>query len=71
MTTAKTVEIPVVWPQCAICTGCSVSVLNSLNPTIKNLLIDEAIPTSGNTRDCGSIGEHNSEPVSMFDSVES
>jgi len=30
--------------QCATCTGCSVSVLNSVSPTIKNLLVDEVIP---------------------------
>lgn len=39
-----TEEIPVVWLQCATCTGCSVSVLNSVSPSIKNLLIDEVIP---------------------------
>jgi len=40
----KTVEYPVLWIQCASCTGCSVSVLNSVSPTIKNVLIDEVIP---------------------------
>ena len=40
----KTVEYPVIWIQCATCTGCSVSVLNSVSPTIKNVLIDEVIP---------------------------
>jgi hydrogenase small subunit len=44
MGNAKTAEIPVVWVQCATCTGCSVSVLNSVSPTIKNVLIDEVIP---------------------------
>lgn len=39
-----TQEIPVIWIQCATCTGCSVSVLNVLFPTIKNVLIDEVIP---------------------------
>ena len=37
-------EIPVVWLQGAGCTGCSVSVLNSVSPSIKNVLIDEVIP---------------------------
>ena len=41
---AKTVEYPVIWIQCASCTGCSVSVLNSVSPTIKNVLVDEVIP---------------------------
>ena len=44
MTEAKTAEIPVLWVQCASCTGCSVSVLNSVSPTIKNVLVDEVIP---------------------------
>jgi hydrogenase small subunit len=37
-------EIPVIWFAGAACTGCSVSVLNSLSPTIKNVLIDEVVP---------------------------
>jgi len=37
-------EIPVVWLQAAACTGCSVSLLNSQSPTIKNVLVDEVIP---------------------------
>ncbi|MDY6917124.1 MAG: hydrogenase small subunit [Chloroflexota bacterium] len=37
-------EIPVVWLQMAACTGCSVSLLNSASPTIKNLLIDQVVP---------------------------
>jgi hydrogenase small subunit len=37
-------EIPVVWIQTGTCTGCSVSVLNSVSPTIKNVLIDEVVP---------------------------
>lgn len=37
-------ELPVIWIQGAGCTGCSVSVLNSVSPTIKNILIDEVIP---------------------------
>ncbi len=44
MGNAKTVEYPVIWIQCATCTGCSVSVLNSESPTIKNVLVDEVIP---------------------------
>ena len=37
-------ELPVIWLQGAGCTGCSVSVLNSVSPSIKNVLIDEVIP---------------------------
>jgi len=40
----NTAEYPVIWLQGAGCTGCSVSVLNSVSPTIKNVLIDEVIP---------------------------
>lgn len=39
-----TQEYPVIWLQAATCTGCSVSMLNSVSPTIKNILIDEVIP---------------------------
>ena len=44
MGNTKAAEIPVIWLQCATCTGCSVSVLNSVSPTIKNVLVDEVIP---------------------------
>lgn len=44
MTEAKVQEVPVIWIQVGSCTGCSVSVLNSVSPTIKNVLIDEVIP---------------------------
>jgi hydrogenase small subunit len=44
MANRKTEEYPVVWLQGATCTGCSVSVLNSVSPTIKNVLVDEVIP---------------------------
>ncbi len=37
-------EYPVVWLQAAACTGCSISLLNTASPTIKNILIDELIP---------------------------
>lgn len=37
-------EIPVIWLQAATCSGCSVSVLNSVNPAISNLLLDEVLP---------------------------
>jgi hydrogenase small subunit len=44
MARSKTQEFPVIWLQAATCTGCSVSVLNSVSPTIKNVLIDEVLP---------------------------
>lgn len=44
MAQAKVQEVPVLWVQAGTCTGCSVSVLNSVSPTIKNVLIDEVIP---------------------------
>jgi len=44
MAQSKTQEYPVIWLQAASCTGCSVSVLNSVSPTIKNVLVDEVIP---------------------------
>ena len=44
MANRKTEEYPVIWLQGATCTGCSVSVLNSVSPTIKNVLVDEVIP---------------------------
>lgn len=44
MAKAKVQEVPAVWIQTGTCTGCSVSVLNSVSPTIKNVLIDEVIP---------------------------
>ena len=44
MANANVQEIPVVWIQTGTCTGCSVSALNSVSPTIKNVLIDEVVP---------------------------
>src|SRR4030043_425569 len=44
MPKATVQEIPVVWIQTGSCTGCSVSVLNSVSPTIKNVIIDEVVP---------------------------
>jgi len=41
---SRTKEYPVIWLQCATCTGCLISILNSVSPTIKNVLIDEVIP---------------------------
>ena len=38
-----TKEISVVWLQGAGCTGCSVSILNTVSPKIYNLLLDEIV----------------------------
>ncbi len=38
------VEIPVVWLQGAACTGCAVSLLNSLSPSIHTMLLRELTP---------------------------
>ena len=37
-------DVPVVWLPAGSCTGCSVSLLNSLSPTIHDLLLGEVIP---------------------------
>lgn len=37
-------EVPVIWLQMSACTGCTISLLNSASPTIKNILIDQVIP---------------------------
>ena len=39
-----TKKYPVVWLQGAGCTGCSISVLNSVSPRIQNILLDELVP---------------------------
>jgi len=44
MAKVKVTEYPVIWLQAATCTGCSISILNSVSPTIKNILIDEVMP---------------------------
>lgn len=41
---AALAEVPVIWLQAGSCSGCSVSILNSLNPKIQDLLITEVIP---------------------------
>lgn len=37
-------EIPAVWISAGACGGCAVSMLNTVAPSIKNVLIDEVIP---------------------------
>lgn len=42
----ETKRQPVIWLQGAGCTGCSISIMNSVSPSIKNLLLDEVVPGS-------------------------
>ncbi len=37
-------EVPVIWLQTSACTGCSVSLLESASPNVKNLLVDQVVP---------------------------
>ncbi|MDI6814751.1 MAG: hydrogenase small subunit [Dehalococcoidales bacterium] len=37
-------EVPVIWLQASSCSGCSVSVLNSLSPKIQDVLLGEVVP---------------------------
>ena len=37
-------EMPAVWISAGACGGCAISVLNTVAPSIKNILIDEVIP---------------------------
>ena len=37
-------EYPAIWLQGAGCSGCSVSVLNAVSPSIANVLLDEVVP---------------------------
>jgi hydrogenase small subunit len=41
---ASIAEVPVIWIQGGSCTGCSVSLLNSVSPTIQDLLLGEVVP---------------------------
>ena len=37
-------EIPLIWLPASACTGCTISLLNSASPTIKNILVDQILP---------------------------
>ncbi len=39
-----TKEIPLVWLSASACTGCSISLLNTASPSIRNVLVDEVVP---------------------------
>lgn len=44
MPRSETKEYPLLWLQGGACTGCSVSLLNSVSPSARNVLVDEIIP---------------------------
>ncbi len=44
MAKSKTEEYPLLWLQGSGCSGCSVSLLNSVSPSARNILVDEIIP---------------------------
>jgi hydrogenase small subunit len=37
-------EYPLIWFQAAACSGCSVSVINTIHPSIKNVILDQILP---------------------------
>ena len=41
---ASVAEVPVIWLQGGGCTGCSVTVLNSLSPRIQEILVNPVVP---------------------------
>ncbi len=41
---SKAVEFPAIWIAGAACSGCSVLLLNSISPSIQNVLVDPVLP---------------------------
>ena len=37
-------EYPLIWMQASACSGCSVSVINTIHPSIKNVILDQILP---------------------------
>ncbi|HET6272672.1 MAG TPA: hydrogenase small subunit [Bacteroidota bacterium] len=37
-------EYPIIWLQASTCSGCSVSVINTIHPSIKNVIIEQVLP---------------------------
>jgi hydrogenase small subunit len=37
-------EYPLIWMQTSACSGCSVSVINTIHPSIKNVVLDQILP---------------------------
>ncbi|MFC2133098.1 hydrogenase small subunit [Bacteroidota bacterium] len=40
----KIVEHPIIWLQTSTCSGCSVSVINTIHPSIKNIILEQVLP---------------------------
>jgi hydrogenase small subunit len=61
---AKRNELPVLWIQGATCSGCSVSALNAVAPSIRNVVLDEAVPgTHINLRFHATVMAGSGDPV--------
>jgi hydrogenase small subunit len=37
-------EYPIIWLQASTCSGCSVSVINTIHPSIKNVILEQVLP---------------------------
>jgi hydrogenase small subunit len=37
-------EYPIIWLQASTCSGCSVSVINTIHPSIKNVILEQILP---------------------------
>ncbi len=37
-------EYPIIWLQASTCSGCSVSVINTIHPSIKNIILEQVLP---------------------------
>jgi hydrogenase small subunit len=37
-------EYPIIWFQASTCSGCSVSVINTIHPSIKNVILEQVLP---------------------------
>jgi hydrogenase small subunit len=37
-------EYPIIWFQASTCSGCSVSVINTIHPSIKNIILEQVLP---------------------------
>jgi hydrogenase small subunit len=37
-------EYPIIWLQTSTCSGCSVSVINTIHPSIKNVILEQVLP---------------------------
>ncbi len=41
---SQVIEFPAIWIAGAACSGCSISLLNTINPSIQNVLVDPVLP---------------------------